>query len=173
METGQLILEIIRALAWPLFAFAVFFTLRRPGLKLLDLIETIRWEGVELDFRREFEQTGKGSKQKTTNDDRERARTEPRAMVLEGWIEVADIAMAALKKKGIRVSEKTKYSPKQLTKALLDAGIIDALQADTLVSLANIRNVAAHVRTFRLGEEQAIRYAHMARDLVEILKKKA
>lgn len=170
METLELVVRLVEASAWPAVALVIFAYLRKPLVNLTGLVETIRWEGVELDLRREF--TDRKTKQKTTEEERERARTEPRAMVLEAWVEVAEAGASALKAKNVKVTERMKHSPKQLAGALAESGLLGPEDIETTLALGNIRNVAAHVRVFRLGEEPAIRYAHMAKDLVETLRGK-
>jgi len=178
MPDKQTIIEILHAasdLAWPAFAFVIFLSFRKPILRILEVLETIRWKSWQLDFRREFEAThgtAEGESIRTiTRDERERARAEPRAVVLESWLKVADSALAALKTKKKSAGEEMRRSPQKIAEALLNTGILDPEEAATLLSLGKLRNVAAHAPNFELNEETTIRYARLAEGLAQALSR--
>lgn len=172
MDTATLIAEIIKAVAWPLVAFIIFLFLRKPLLDLLGIIESFKWKNWQVDFKREIEEAAHMpglEKLKVTAEIRDKVAMEPRAVILEEWLGFRDQALAALESKNVAIDSETRNSPTGLAQALMDSGLLAGQKAAGAISLAKVRNMAAHSRNLSLNNDTTLEYIKIARGLASDL----
>ena len=175
MDTSTLIVEIVKAVAWPLVAFIVFLNIRKPLLNLLEVVESLKWKNWQIEFKQELDEAAgiPGlEKFKITADIKNRIASEPRAVILEEWLHFRELALGALEKKRVKLSADIRSSPSALVDALEDVGLVTGKKAAGARSLAKMRNAAAHARNLKLDNNSTMEYVRIARGLAGELEKK-
>lgn len=182
MDELTFIIELIKALVWPVTALTVLFYLRKPLAGLIPLLQRVRYRDIELDFGKKVQELAQESKkelpQPAEKEARRRlsdyvaqlARLSPRAVVLEAWIELEEAAIEASKRRGIDLSSREQRSPIVLGNALEEAGVLDANKAIIFHRLRNLRNAATHAAEFALDPDAALEYADVALRLTDYLR---
>ncbi len=182
MDWLAFIAELVKALAWPLTALIIFAVLRRPLLRMIPLLERLKYRELEVDFGRRLEEVatvaaalndGANHAAPTASVDSnllQLVAVSPRAAILEAWIRLEQAAIAAARRYNVTVSSGQLRSPQQLIQFLEENGVIDARQAGVFHELRGLRNSAAHATTFKPSPEAAVEYLHLAHALEQSLK---
>ena len=169
--------ELIKALAWPVTVLLIFAVLRSPLLRLIPLLERLKYRELEVDFGRRLEEVASaaavlgadaviGAARVTPSSDLLRLlESSPRAAILEAWIRLEAAAMAAARRQHVDIPSTLLRSPHQLIQTLEETGIIDAGQAVVFHDLRGLRNSAAHATTFVPSPSAAQEYLRLARAL--------
>jgi hypothetical protein len=97
-EVRDLIASLVDSLAWPLFALVIVWILRPNLEKLVSLIRTIRYKGLELDLNESLQEAASGAAEALPDVDnstldaslRESADADPRITVLKSWASVEE-----------------------------------------------------------------------------------
>ena len=185
MDTNTFIIELIKALAWPVTALIMFLIVRKPLLRLLPQVQRLKVMEFELDFgeqvrevsaevRRQLDVSPSLSRaNRALHDHYERlAPLSPRAVILEAWLQLEDAAVAAARKANLGLSSQDLYAPKPLGEALEKAGILEGGTVKIYNDLRNLRNAAAHAAEFSIDSSVAMTYADSAIRLTEYLLSK-
>lgn len=183
MDQLTFIVELVKALAWPLTVLIILFVLRRPIEKLLSLVQRLRYGGIELDFGLQVHELalqltrelpsapGASAVSSQTRAHLDRlAEQSPRAVVLEGWLLLEEAAMQAGKRRDLKLTSKEMRSPILLGQALEEAGIFDEEKLEIFHRLRNLRNAAAHASEFSFSPESAREYADLAIRLADYIR---
>lgn len=183
MDWLTFIAEIIKAIAWPITVIVIFLMLRRPILRLFPLVQRLRFQGVELDFRRELQglalemerelppESGPvGLNEPLRSQWVDMAQVSPRAVILEAWVMLEQVAAEACKRHGLNLKSTELRTPIMLGQALEEAGILSGEKLGIFHQLRNLRNAAAHASEFSLTPEAAIEYADLAARLSDYLR---
>lgn len=173
MDWLTFIVELVKALAWPLAVLLVFVVIRRPLLGLFPSLVRLKYKDLEFDFGRRLEETAAevatlpapqhGALPEATDDRLLRlAESSPRAAILEAWIKLESAAMEAARKRRIDIPTNILRTPLELINFLEEEGIIDARQATIFNELRGLRNSAAHALSFEPSTAAAIEYVRLA-----------
>lgn len=184
MDQPTFIVEIVKALAWPVTVLIILFVLRKPIEKLLTLVQRLRYGGIELDFGIQVQELAVRLTSELPAEDgltagqRERLKQlnqladySPRAAVLEGWLLLEEAAIEASKRRNLKVSSRELRSPILLGHALEQAGIFDEDKLEIFHRLRNLRNAAAHASEFSFSPESAREYADLALRLADFIRR--
>ncbi len=189
MDWRTFVVELVKAVAWPLTVLGLFAALRRPLLGLLPLVTRLRYKDFEFDFRRRLEEANAEARalppgappDAAGGDARAPARVaagdllaladaSPRAAILEAWIRVEAAALEAARRRGAPEPISELRSPTRLIEALEERGVIDARQAAVFHDLRSLRNSAAHALGFTPAPGAAADYVRLAARLEQSLE---
>ena len=166
--------ELVKALAWPVTVLLIFAVLRTPLLRLIPLLERLKYRELEVDFGRRLEEVasaaaalgtatvGESATLPATNDLLRLVESSPRAAILEAWIRLETAAIAAARRQHVDIPPGMLRSPLQLIQFLEETGVIDARQAAVFHDLRGLRNSAAHATSFTPSPGAAQEYLHLA-----------
>lgn len=176
--------NVINSLAWPITVIIIVLILRQPLSNLLQLIQHLRFQGLEVEFGQKMQalaleaqkllppvKGSLGSEKQLLEQKVELARVSPRAVVLESWLQLEQAAVDAIHRHGIELKSIELHSPLMLGKTLEEAGILDGSTPAIYHQLRNLRNAAAHASDFSFSADSALEYAELAARLTEILRK--
>jgi hypothetical protein len=178
MDWLTFIAAVVKALAWPAAVLVIFLVIRRPLMALLPLLGRLKFKDLELDFGRRLAEASAeaavlpgaetGAKHPSRDDPLLRlAAVAPRAAILEAWLHLEAVALAAARKRGTDEPISHLRSPTRLIEALEEFGVIDARQAAVFHELRSLRNSAAHALGFEPGADAARDYVRLAARLEE------
>ncbi len=182
MDALTFIVQMTQALAWPVAAIVLLLLLRRPLVRLLPLIQKLRYGPLELDFgrqiaelavqaERELPAAGQADSEAEAARLMSLAQVSPRAAVLEAWLQVEQAAMTLSQREGLALSSQELRTPLLLGQALEQAGSLDEAKMTIYHRLRNLRNAAAHAANFELDTEAALEYVRLALRLAAYLRK--
>jgi len=182
MDNYTLIVELVKALAWPVTALIIFLALRKPLVGIIPYLQRVKIKDVELDWSRQVREVAEELERalpvsaplsEAGREFHQRlarlAPQSPRAVILEAWLQLEDAAIAAAKKAGLQLSSQELRTPQLLGKALEGAGILTGEKLDVYNELRNLRNAAAHASELVVEPDTALEYADAAIRLAEYL----
>jgi hypothetical protein len=169
--------ELVKALAWPVTVLLIFAVLRTPLLRLIPLLERLKYRELEVDFGRRLEEVASAAAALSTatvsgaatlpasSDLLRLVESSPRAAILEAWIRLEAAAIAAARRQHVDIPPSLLRSPHQLVQVLEETGVIDARQAAVFHELRGLRNSAAHASSFTPSPSAAQEYLRLAHAL--------
>ena len=168
-EWIDLVTSVVDSVAWPVCVGILVFLFRSNLRELINLIETVRFRGVELKFRKNVEDVAERASLLRSSWDSitlkpipETTTLDPGIAVIRAWASVEtaieNLTQAYQHELGKNVPRPTRYRIDRL----LEAKIIDDQLAGILRDLNGTRNMIAHgedvplhYETVRLFEETA------------------
>lgn len=183
MDQLTFIVEIIKAIIWPVTLIILLLVLKKPFLRLVPSLEKVKYRDLELDFCKQVHQLAKEAKETLTpasdeDDDlkdelkqlTDIAHVSPKSALLEAWLKLESAAFQLLKRKDPKVNTSILKTPIQIGMMLENLGIINKSQKEIFSKLRNLRNAAAHATDFTFDTESAIEYIEMALGLISHLR---
>jgi len=187
MDTGDLVVRIVQAVAWPLAIIIIVFILRGPIGQAILTLSRLRYKDLEVEFNKALKDAESKAEElelPSPEDMRsvsepavstspynallEMARRYPRAAITEAWRTVELSALEAANAQGIEVR-----GPKARRDAIHNLAERTQLGESTLhlyEKLRKIRNEAAHSVGFEVDPEEAVRYVDLALGLARRLQ---
>jgi hypothetical protein len=182
LELLKALVDLVKALAWPLAAVVVAMLFRRPFSGLIGRITKLKYKDAEADFDRKLRkaeaeaavalppaETAKASDQ-PEGVYAALAKLSPRSAVLEAWKDLISEAEETAKRNAIDPSEWERRPPIKLIEALQKAAIIGPLTAKLLNIMRDLRNIAEHGTKSAFKTESAMDYVALAKRLMESLQ---
>ena len=186
MDSNQLVVGLVQALAWPLITFFIVLLLRKPFIDLLKNVEKMKWQGIEFEFGKQLVNAEKGAKglslpsaekaklpafrQEMSLYEQMKAIAEisPAAAIADSWKAVEFAIMEIARSHGYDVSNRIpayKIVEKLVNDEILDQGVISLYR-----DLRNLRNSAAHHSDFSISVSDALRYIDLSLSLANRLQ---
>src|SRR5438552_10768773 len=114
MDRLTFVVELVKALAWPVAVFVLYFLLRGSILPLIPNLSKLKWKEMELEFRDELREvkaeiadvlpdatnSGGYEPSRLHLPEVQLAHISPRAAIIEAWLRVQNAALTALAKRG-------------------------------------------------------------------------
>ncbi len=185
MDSNQLIVGLVQALAWPIITFFIVLLLRKPFIELLKNVEKMKWQGVEFEFGQKLVNAEKGAKglslpsaekvelpsfkqdMSLYEKMKSIAEISPAAAIADSWKAVEFATMQLADARGYDVSGKIagyKIVDKLAADNILDIGTLSLYK-----ELRSMRNSAAHHSDILITTSEAIRYVDLSLSLVNKL----
>ena len=175
-EVRELIASLVDSLAWPLFALVIVWILRPNLEKLVGLIRTIRYKGLEVDLNQSLQEAASGAAEVLPEVDnstlaaslRETADTDPRITILKSWasVEASIEGLVMANRDSLPVIGRVdRMSTRRRVQVLSQANLIDDSLASVLYDLGGVRNLIAH------GQDISLDALHP--DTIQIFSKAA
>jgi hypothetical protein len=193
MSTLEFVAELVKALAWPLFAIGVVLVLRAPVRDLIPLLRKLKYGDIEAEFGEQVraipEELGlRRSRQwqwpgRTNSDTHllykratipigrarellELAQTNPRSAVLEAWDEVEEALQAA----AAHLSQnKAQLSSDDALRRV--AKEIEPKEVALYYELRKLRNLLAHASDQAPTADAALEYVVLCAGLVAAFRR--
>lgn len=174
MDILTFIVEMTKALAWPISAVFAFYILREPLIKLVPYIEELKYKDFALKFGKGVSEIKENIKAEITqypevpklleeeNALLRVAEVSPRAAVLESWVKLQDTLLDISLELGQIDSKENFKSHSRIGHALLEAKILNENDFKAFHQLRDLRNRAAHVPDFALNTHDSKEYVKLA-----------
>ncbi len=185
MDWMTFVVELTKALAWPVAVVTVVILFRKPLYGLIPGLRKLKYKDLELEFSKGVEELRQESQKALPTPEKvaplieeERSRyvrlaeISPRAAVLESWREVESSAIACIRRNKLAPEDMMLKGHSRIGHVLLHANLVDKEQFDVLHKLWSLRNLAAHADDFSFGIEDAKGYVESALRLASHLKSK-
>lgn len=186
MDAITAVVELIKALAWPLVTFAVFLLFRRPLQSLIPGIKSLKFAGAEVTMANQVDEVKALAKvipppaaeappatpEALTEVDRlyEIASLVPRAAISEAWRKVELAGAEAVRRNCPPDLPKSLRSPGTFAEALRRYDVITPELFVALTKLRKIRNEAVHAADFDIEPTTARDYVETALTLFRDLE---
>ncbi|HAD81210.1 MAG: hypothetical protein A2509_06245 [Candidatus Edwardsbacteria bacterium RIFOXYD12_FULL_50_11] len=183
MDVLTFIVEIIKAIIWPVTIVLLFFTFKEKIANLLQYLQKLKYK----DFELEFQQSMKELVNETANaklpipsqgEDEKKNQVlalidlSPRSAILEAWLEVESAAAESLVGVNKVFYEHTYISPLQLSGFLVRSEILDDKKAAIFGKLRNLRNMAVHSPDIKFPINEVREYIDLAFSLSKYIRDK-
>lgn len=180
MDALQFIVEIVKALAWPVVFLVMFYALRGPFAALIPLIEELKYKDFVVKFRAALEQAKfealpsaepepqaleamkNGAFAQQRKDLYKAATLVPTAAVLQAWSILEEAALSKISELGLMPTGGGVRGSSRLAHALLDKSAITLEDFKLFHSLRELRNQAAHKPDAGLTARDAEAYVDLA-----------
>lgn len=185
MDSNQLVVGLVQALAWPIITFFIVLLLRKPFIELIKNVEKMKWQGVEFEFGQKLVNAEKGAKELSLPSAekvklpsfkqdmslyekmKSIAEISPAAAVADSWKAVEFATMQVAEARGYNFSGNIvgyKIIDKLVADNILDIGTLSLYK-----DLRGMRNSAAHHSDFSVTTSEAIRYVDLSLSLANKL----
>ena len=187
MDLLVFIVEMTKALAWPIVVVFLFLVLRKQISGLLSELRHLKYKDIEADFGKKIESISieadkaglppvsekveiEPEKEYVLPDLRFKqiANSLPRAAIIETWIDIESALRDLARRHKIDANVVTSF----LVRALLLGGLLSAADMKILNDLRSLRNTAVHKERLNLTSEDAMAYRNIALRIIEELKKR-
>lgn len=166
------IVEIIKAIAWPVAAVWLGYIFRGEIKKLLRRVSSLKYKDMEASFEKELAEAEVKAKEvevpKISETQEELTQKEqlfriaevsPRAAVVEAWT----LIETAVVKNGLTSgSTIQRTNPKMIVTYLANIGRLPKESLELIEQLRQIRNRATHMPDFTITQSEAERYLDLA-----------
>ena len=174
MDTLTFIVEMTKALAWPIAVSVLGIAFRSQIRGLLLRMKKGKVGPAEFEFEHRLQELAAANPEVASATEPSstsavlRMAAEPRAVVFENWLAIEQELRSLGKKEGVAEVETMPSSI--LIKKLEAIGKVDALASALFRDMRHLRNNAAHVAVFEPGPEAVEIYINMARKLRNLIR---
>ena len=176
-EVRDLIVSLTDSLAWPTFAVIALLILRPLLWKLGSLIETIRYKGLELNFRQAVQGAAERADSLVAVDEAtvehslpETLDPDPRITILKSWAWVETAIEDLAKKHRGDLGQVDHVSTRRRVEMLRKANKIDDALATVLHDMGGVRNIIAHGRDIPLNDDTVREFSRAAARVASIVE---
>ncbi|HJZ63075.1 MAG TPA: hypothetical protein VKD70_02075 [Candidatus Acidoferrum sp.] len=178
MDNKTFIVELTKALAWPLMVLVALLSFRKTLLRLLPQLTNLKYDKLEFQFAKEVAAVEKEAlaslppvsqksgleaiRQKLTK----LAMTSPEAAVVEAWRYLEAEFLELIERRNVDVAPAVRTMPRLLSAMLYKEGLLTEAQHDLVVRLRDLRNDATHSRSQVVDIERAMSYIESVLRLV-------
>lgn len=166
------------ALAWPVVALIVLGILRRPLLRLVEILRTVKYGDLHFEFKKGMDQIAEdaalaldASEPPRTLDRADPlvqlASISPRAAVIDSWIRLEAAGVNCLRRRGVKVAS---HKLGEMAAGLVSGGFLTPAQGQLMLRLRDLRNVAAHAADFDLDQGDAVQFGMAAARLARAIE---
>jgi len=184
VDTLTFIVELSKAIAWPVSVVLLVLIMRRPLVGLIPLLRRVKYKDFEVDFDRRLEEVKEEAalqlpsppaQQAPPSEPETRmvklAEVSPRAAVLESWRALENLLQEAAK--GYLIAQGRQPANLSAIEAIQLLQQSERLSPETLRllrRLRSLRNDAAHAPQFALTTGSALEYVSIVGGVAERLK---
>ena len=176
-EIRDLIVSLTDSLAWPAFALVALLILKPFLWKLGSLLETIRYKGLELNFRRTVQDAAERAESLVADDEAVVEDSlpgtrdpDPRITILKSWaaVETAieDLARAHRQELG----QIDRMPTRRRVEMLRQASVIDHELAAVLNDMGSVRNLIAHGEDIPLHDDSVREFSRAAARVASVVE---
>lgn len=186
--------EVVKALAWPVVVLIIAMVLRKPLVALIPTLSRFRYKGLEAEFGNKLKEIGASFEKEIVTIPKEaEAKAEeeqkrdhwtideivesiapisPRAAILLAWFEVERIIRQTVTSPDWFGMPEPRSFP-GFVKVLQEKDVLSENVASLLYDLRSLRNQAAHESDFNLEPDKAIEYSRLARRMMLLVRWRA
>ena len=171
MDVLTFIAELFKASAWPVAVVTVALVFRKQFRGLLGRLKKgkvgpaeFEFENAVLELQQEAAELKLPAASQSAVPSLSQATLEPRAVILQSWLEVEAAVESLARKHGLFNALATPSSS-HLVRALKRAGVLKPEYVGVFSELRLLRNQAAHERDFNPSPESVQAFARLAKEL--------
>ena len=177
-EIRDLIVSLADSLAWPVFVLIAVLVLKPVLWKLSSLLETVRYKGLELSFRRTVQDAAERVESLVVDDETVVQDSlpgtfdpDPRISILKSWASVEtaieDLARAHRQELG----KANRMSTRRRVEMLSQSRVIDHALAAVLHDMGSVRNLIAHGRDIPLDDYTVREFSRAAARVASLVER--
>jgi hypothetical protein len=178
MDIKTFIVELTKALAWPLTLLCAVLAFRKTLLRLLPQLTRFKYDKFEFQFDKEVKDVEKQAQasfppippKSNLEAVREKliklAMTSPEAAVIEAWRYLETELLELTERRRVDVAPAVRTMPRVIGALLYKEGLLTEAQHDLVVRLRDLRNDVTHSRTQVVDIERAMSYIESIMRLV-------
>ncbi len=183
MDWRTFVVELVKALAWPITVLVVASAAWRHIVPLFPRVREVKYGDAQVSFSAEVRQVAVSAGDAVparaalptappSETDRIARLLElsPRAAVLEAFVPVQTALAALARASGHRVGKADHYSTTALADRLTEAGVMSEGQRGLFGALRRLRNAAAHAQEFTEPADAVREYIDLAARLAAALR---
>lgn len=182
MDALTFIIEIVKALGWPVATIALVMMLRKEIKALLPLVKRLKAGPVEAEFDREVKelkataeaQLPPVTQTQAVTTQRQKllqlAEINPRSAVIEAWQDVEFAARRFLQSQSAPITEREPQSPVALLRGLNRYEVLTRDEVALFNDLRSLRNEAVHRSEFVPTYESVLNYIDLAARLQTVIE---
>ena len=194
MDILTFVVELTRALAWPIAVLTLVLILRKPIRELIPLLRRMKYKEIELEFAKEIAElkaetvapqpalipppdensvVALPQAERATGRRNELLRMvtfSTRVAIMEAWLDLEAAAIDVASSFWTSTSGNVFKDYSRLGEYLLQSKVIDHKQLDVFKRLQRLRNNAAHTQELELDESDARSYIELATALAEHIR---
>lgn len=187
MDALSAIVELVRALAWPVSVFAIVFLLRKAIQGLIGSIREgrVKYKDLEFTFKRDLQQARESietlphqpvpalteATEPAISDLMALAQLSPRAAVTEAWTRLEAVAAEFAQKQSPTETTKHRRPSVRFFDVLRHHVAVPAAVLTAIQKLRDIRNRTAHTPDFQPSVDDAEEYVLLAFAVIEDLRR--
>lgn len=186
MDWQTFVVELVKALAWPVTVGVVTLALWKHIIPLFSRLRGVKYREVELSFEavllqasedavKALPRSAPGLAPITPETDRLNRLLElsPRAAVLEAFVPIQTALASLARSHGVTVGRVGYYSASAIADALLATGVISESQRSLFAKLRRLRNAAAHAPEFTESADAVREYIGLSSGLAAAFRDQA
>ncbi len=170
MDTRTFIVELTRALAWPLTVLIAVLAFRKSLVRLLPQLKNVKYDKLEFQFAKEVaavEMQAHASlppvpEKSNFEPVREKltklAMISPEAAVIDAWRYLETELLELATRRKLEIAPAVRTMPRVLGALLYKEGVLSEAQHELLVRLRELRNEASHTQGQVVDIERAVSY---------------
>jgi ABC-type branched-subunit amino acid transport system ATPase component len=178
LDIKTFIVEMTKALAWPLIVLVAVLAFRKPLLRLLPQLRNLKYDKLEFQFAKEVaavEKEAQASLPPVPQESRLDAirdklikltMTSPEAAIIEAWRYLEAQQLELVERRKVDVAPVVRTMPRVLGALLYKEGMLSEAQHDLVTRLRDLRNDVTHSRTQVVDIERAVSYIESVLRLV-------
>jgi len=181
VDIRTFIVELTKALAWPLIVLGAVLAFRKPFLRLLPQLTNLKYDKFEFQFAKEVaavERQAQASLPPVPEKSRldavrekltKLAMTSPEAAIIEAWRYLEIELLELIEREKVDIAPTVRTMPRLLGALLYKERLLTEPQHDLVVRLRDLRNDVTHSRTQVVDIERAVSYIESVLRLVASL----
>jgi hypothetical protein len=170
MDMKTFIVEMTKALAWPLTVLGAVLAFRKQLLRLLPQLTNLRYDKFEFQFGKEVAAVEKQAQasfppvpeKSALEAVREKliklAMTSPEAAIIESWRYLEGELLELVARRKVDIAPAVRAMPRVLGAVLYKDGLLSEAQHELVVRLRDLRSDVTHSRTQMVDIERAMSY---------------
>lgn len=174
MDIYTFIVELVKALAWPVTIGIGFMFLHKPFISLIPFMRKLKFKEFEMEFSQQIQamklEADIQENSEVTSPAMDILSFSTRAAVMEAWIELETVAAS----KAASFWSSSNTSPfrnnVRLGNYLHQCGVIDESQLKSFNELRKLRNDLVHIKEVNITDSDAKAYIGVAANLVQHMK---
>ena len=176
-EVRDLIGSLTDSLAWPAFALIALLILKPFLWKLGSLLETIRYKGLELNFRRTVQEAAEIAESLVTDDGATAEDplpgtldSDPRITILKSWAAVETAIEDFARAHRQQLGQVDRVSTRRRVEMLRLSQVIDHELAAVLPDIGPVRNLIAHGEDIPLDHDSVREFSRAAARVASVVE---
>lgn len=170
MDIKTFIVELTKALAWPLTALCAVLAFRKTILRLLPQLAKFKYDKFEFQFDKEVADVEKQAQaslppippRSTLEAVRQKliklAMVSPEAAIIDAWRYLESELLELVARQKVDIAPTVRTMPRVLGALLYKEGLLSEAQHDLITRLRDLRNDVTHGRTQSVDIERATSY---------------
>ena len=178
MDILSFIIELTKAIIWPIITIIILFTLKSPLSKLIRHTQNIKYKDVEIQFKEEVQELSIDVEKELSDSTGfnliemiKRADNDPKFAIITSWQKVFEVSESIVTSKFPEVDLSIEHKYKLIQETLINNNILNNKSGEIFNEIRNLRNKVKHAKKFHVDKDDAVQYIAMCSKLISYLNK--